>query len=263
MLQEKTERLFYYLVKLPLEDLKKFLSELNNQSLDIPKSKIIGIVKNVKDNSWIINIKLGLFGSTRVVMRREMVGDSIVFRSRDGDLVFRFNLYKLNDETTLVEHYTKALDRMSIIFGPEMPLLSQRFIESIRANYSNIEVKQITSETYLELLETISKSYARETAKGRERPALEEKAVATGMAVATDERTPKETVVSKVIEMMPIIGSRERETLIEKPIEKSLGIECNECLLYDETTGFCTLLMKKIEDPKKPLCNGESFIKRS
>jgi hypothetical protein len=246
-----------------LEDLKRFLSELNNQSLDIPKSKIIGVVKNVKDNSWVINIKLGLFGSTRVIMKREIAGDSIVFRSRDGDLVFRFNLYKLNDETTLVEHYIKALERMSIIFGPEIPLLSQRFIESIRANYGNIEVKQITSETYLELLETISKSRIRETAKDHEKPALEGEAVATGVAVAAEEKTPKETIVSKVIEMMPIIGSRERETLIKKPVEKSLSIECDKCLLYDETTGFCTLLMKKIEDPTKPLCNGESFIKRS
>ncbi|MGC9148345.1 MAG: hypothetical protein ACP5GI_02735 [Sulfolobales archaeon] len=266
MFQEKTEKTFYYLVKLPLEELKKLLSELNNQSLDIPKSKIIGIAKSTKDNSWIINIKPGLFGSTRVIMRREIVGDSIIFRSQDGELTFIFNLYKLDNENTLVEYRIKALEKMSILFSSELSLMNQRFVESLKAHYINVEIKQVDYERYRELLEIISRSYiAKNTISStHEKHEIEKTMASAKPTTLAEKEILKETSISRIIEMIPIVGSREEKgVLTEISFEKSLDLKCSNCLLYDENTGYCILLMKKVEDPAKPMCRGESFIKRS
>jgi hypothetical protein len=44
--------------------------------------------------------------------------------------------------------------------------------------------------------------------------------------------------------------------------ERTTEIDCRNCVLYEEMSGYCISLIKKIEDPTRPLCNGEKFIKR-
>jgi len=42
---------------------------------------------------------------------------------------------------------------------------------------------------------------------------------------------------------------------------KSEQIACETCLLYEKELSICTYLAKKIENPEKPLCGGEKYIR--
>ncbi len=268
MFINREESTFYYLVKLPLEELKRFIGDLNNQSIDIPKSRIIGIARNPRGDQWIINFKAGLIGSVKFIMRREVYGDTIEYRSRDGDLSLKFNLYRLNHETTMVEYYIKAIERASIILRPEIPLLHQRFIESLKALYNDVEITSITYETYLEIIGNIVRSRTKEVkAPTQETKYLEKPLIGADITLGTEEKRMRElfteSTAMKVTEVIPVSGSRQREeTIITKVAESKPSPRCDNCLLFDESTGYCTLLIRKIEDINTPLCKGESFIGR-
>jgi len=69
------------------------------------------------------------------------------------------------------------------------------------------------------------------------------------------------------------IAPREREAEIEvkAPAQQAPqqgagettagGVTCTTCLLYEPEVKICTYLAKKVEDPSKPICGGEKYIK--
>jgi len=56
----------------------------------------------------------------------------------------------------------------------------------------------------------------------------------------------------------PIASQAEKEP--SKPMEAE-GISCLTCLLYEQELRMCTYFAKKVEDPGKPICYGEKYIR--
>jgi hypothetical protein len=79
----------------------------------------------------------------------------------------------------------------------------------------------------------------------------ERKAREAGIAVGKRE----ERATSPGVEVETI---KTRE--IEKT-EKEIGITCITCLLYEHELRICTYLAKKVENPEKPLCGGDKYIR--
>jgi len=47
----------------------------------------------------------------------------------------------------------------------------------------------------------------------------------------------------------------------ETEIPETQGISCITCLLYEPELRVCTYFAKKVEDPGKPICKGEKYIR--
>lgn len=82
---------------------------------------------------------------------------------------------------------------------------------------------------------------------------LDEKAPIIIQSIAQREKaTAKEITAEKT----PMQGKA------EEVVKAALSeISCKTCLLYEASINMCTYLAKKIDDPGKPLCGGEKYIK--
>ena len=250
------EKTFYYIIERSSDELISFLADLVNQNIYIPKSRIIGIARG-SNNNWIMHMKISLLGTVGISLRREIYGNTIAFYSSDGNLLIRYEVYRYSDNSSLLRFYVKALDRLSVIFSSEIDLLDQRLVDSLKIRYRSITVTKIDQGIFTDLLERASEKEITKTI--------------TPIKESTPQ-TPHEETISqethgliRIEEVVPIIGSSERSSSksILKPQPAIEAAACNNCLLYDENTGYCTLLMKRVEDPSKPLCAGKEFIKRS
>ncbi|MEM4485435.1 MAG: hypothetical protein QXE13_06320 [Sulfolobales archaeon] len=243
---------YYYRVGLPLEKLIEFLSDLNNQSVEIERSRITGISRGSESNTWFINLKVGFLMGLKIPVKLEREGNSIIYRSQDGNLLLRYDIYKIDERNTLVEFYIKVIDRLAPLFSPEIPGLDTRFIRSLRSKYTDINVLRISEEVFRDYIDLARR-------------------VLTPRREITPEPTPSQTEIKpatpvakieEVAKAVPIIGGEIIEEARVKP-SKAEVIACSDCILYDENTSYCTVLVKRIEDPSKPPCNGEKFIRRT
>jgi len=67
------------------------------------------------------------------------------------------------------------------------------------------------------------------------------------------------------------IAPREAEIEVKAPAQQAPqkgageatagGATCTTCLLYEPEVKICTYFAKKVEDPSKPICGGEKYIK--
>lgn len=91
---------------------------------------------------------------------------------------------------------------------------------------------------------------------------LDEKA--PGIVAATQPREIEE--VSRKVSGEAVVRKITIEKKAEKAVEKApppptSDINCKTCLLYEESVSMCTYLAKKVENPDKPLCGGEKYIR--
>ncbi|MEZ0289964.1 MAG: hypothetical protein ABWJ42_02595 [Sulfolobales archaeon] len=249
------EQRFYYKVSLPIDEVKRFLSDPINLSVDIDKSRIIGFTRSTDKNLWFINLKIILFTTTKIPVRVDVEGDSVTYRSLDGDLLFKYDLYKLDDQNTLVEFYVKILGRIASILSSEISLLNTRMIKSFSTAYRDLVIIELNEDSFRESLSLLSRSLGREI-KPQEVYARAERVVERVSEIERKISAPE------IVTTIPIMGG-ETESRILQTVSKSISISCRDCMLYDENSGYCIVLMKKIDDPSRPLCNGEKFIKRA
>ena len=269
----RRETHFYYKINMQITSVRDFIINLENQSIEIPKSKIIGVARTDRPDTWVIYVRAGFIPTVmkiQVSVRSENF--SIVIHSKDGDLMLRYDLYKLDDNNTLVDFYVKIIERLGTLLSSEIPLLNQRFIKSIQTRFRNISIEQLTPERFNSLLLSATR-VVREEARGveiKEKPISQKIVPPTTVELTAQEiiKKPDETAPSKPEALMLEIKREEKvEKALPKIEEKTAvavkQISCRECILYDDSSGYCVLLIRRIEDPFKPPCNGEGFIKRS
>ncbi|MEM4970701.1 MAG: hypothetical protein QXE01_05555 [Sulfolobales archaeon] len=91
---------------------------------------------------------------------------------------------------------------------------------------------------------------------------------AEAKAIRIEEARPRQPVKTSLEEAPRIAEAQEiktptaiqTESQPSKPIEIG-GISCVTCLLYEPELKICTYFAKKVEDPGKPMCGGEKYIK--
>lgn len=77
----------------------------------------------------------------------------------------------------------------------------------------------------------------------------------------TSEETTVRTIIDEKKAEKPVeIEVHEKATRIAQ-LTHAGEINCKTCLLYEESVSMCTYLVKKIENPGKPLCGGEKYIR--
>lgn len=95
-----------------------------------------------------------------------------------------------------------------------------------------------------------------ETIKTIFQKALERAELKARAGIAVGKR--EERATSPRVEVGTI---KTRETEKIEKTEKGIGITCLTCLLYERELRICTYLAKKVENPEKPLCGGDKYIR--
>lgn len=73
----------------------------------------------------------------------------------------------------------------------------------------------------------------------------------------------KRITVKKGEEEPKPLTPQEKIPMASQPVTTTSYISCKTCLLYEANVNMCIYLMRKVEDPEKPLCGGEKYIKAS
>lgn len=264
------EKTYYYMINRSLEELVLFLKDLSNQAIHIPGSRIVGIMA-VSDDTWIIVMKSFLLRTVKIPLKRELRENSIVFYSNDNNLIIRYDLHRVSDDSSILSLYIKAVDKLATTFGPEIDLMDQRLVESLKIRYRDISVTRIDQKMYTSLLEYIRTKSSAEKTVEQEIVSKQESGQQTPIEVIDVTQTTQSTQQTlKIEEIIPLTGSSEsreeteKSSVAEARTEPSASaVRCSDCIFYEENTRYCVLLMKRIEDLNNPLCGGSNFIKRS
>lgn len=85
------------------------------------------------------------------------------------------------------------------------------------------------------------------------------------IASTIDLRTPPEEAwegaFKSIGEKPKSLGEREK-AVAEPPTTAPAGwANCKTCLLYEASVNMCAYFMKRVENPEKPLCDGDKYIR--
>ncbi len=242
---------YYFLVNTPIDKIREFLSDLRNQSINIPDSYIIGIMRDSKDkNKFIVVFKAPLIGAKKVHFHQIVNGNVITYKTFISSLVLRYVLHRYDEDATLVHFYAKKGITIPPYVNRELYLAKIRFIEALKKWDPKTEIIDLSEDEFKELLR---RAKERSEVKVEEEVLVEEKEIVGAEEV---EKAPK------IPATLPISGaSTEARIIVKKEAStETISKTCSACLLFDEGLRYCTLLMKRVEEPSKPLCGGESFI---